>query len=177
MNINDAAKILNITGELTKEIIKKAYRLAAKKYHPDRNPAGLKMMQLVNDAYEILKKYEGSTIESSNVENTEQGYSDKLHDILSQLFALNMENVDIEVMGIWVWVTGDTKPYKDSLGRNGLKMFYAKKKQAWYYRPAEYKSKGRGKYSLDDIRGMHGSQKVSRGYQKSSEKQRLKKTA
>jgi len=39
----DALNVLGIGFEdITPEIIKQAYRQAAKKYHPDRNPAALK---------------------------------------------------------------------------------------------------------------------------------------
>ena len=40
MKIQDAAKILNVSGHVTPKDIKAAYRKAAMKYHPDRNPAG-----------------------------------------------------------------------------------------------------------------------------------------
>ncbi len=40
MNIYDAAKILSLSGSLTPELVKAAYRQACKKYHPDINPAG-----------------------------------------------------------------------------------------------------------------------------------------
>ena len=46
MKITDAAKILDMTGTITPDAAKEAYRKAAKKYHPDRNPAGAEMMKL-----------------------------------------------------------------------------------------------------------------------------------
>ena len=60
MKISDAAHILGLTGEITAEIVKKAYRAAAQKYHPDRNPAGLEMMKLVNAAFDVLKNWAGN---------------------------------------------------------------------------------------------------------------------
>lgn len=38
MKQSDAANILGLQDEITPEITKKAYRDAAKKYHPDINP-------------------------------------------------------------------------------------------------------------------------------------------
>ncbi|MFT4729160.1 MAG: hypothetical protein ACI9UN_003677 [Granulosicoccus sp.] len=48
MKLSDAAHILSLTGEVSPEDVKLAYRRAAKIYHPDRNPAGLEMMKMVS---------------------------------------------------------------------------------------------------------------------------------
>ena len=61
MIINDALSILSITGDYTPETVKQAYRRACSQYHPDRNPAGLEMMKLVNVAYDTLKEETGTT--------------------------------------------------------------------------------------------------------------------
>ena len=56
MNKHDACKILGLgtDTEITTGSVTHAYRRAAAKYHPDRNPAGLTMMQSVNDARDCL---------------------------------------------------------------------------------------------------------------------------
>ncbi|WP_256004951.1 hypothetical protein [Pedobacter deserti] len=45
---------------------------------------------------------------------------------------------------------------KDTLKRAGF--FFASKKQAWYFRTAEYKVSKGGKKSLDEIRAKYGSE-------------------
>lgn len=47
MKLTEAASILGVSGNVNPEIIKRAYREACAKYHPDRNPAGLEMMKAV----------------------------------------------------------------------------------------------------------------------------------
>lgn len=148
----DAAKVLGITGEMTPELIKKAYRAACSKYHPDRNPAGLEMMKAVNLAYETLKNFEGS------LESGGEGYGDALNEILNKV--ITMEGVIIEVCGAWIWLTGETKPYSAALGKNGLGFYWASKKKAWYFRPDDWKSTSRGQMSLDEIRETYGSERV-----------------
>lgn len=59
MKISDALAILGLTGEYNPEIIKTAYRKACSKYHPDKNPAGLEMMKMVNQAYDALRDETG----------------------------------------------------------------------------------------------------------------------
>jgi DnaJ-class molecular chaperone len=50
MKLEDAAKILNLSGDVTPETIKAAYRRASSKYHPDKG-GSVEMMQTVNQAY------------------------------------------------------------------------------------------------------------------------------
>lgn len=69
--------------------------------------------------------------------------------------------VSVELCGSWVWVTGNTKPVKDQLKE--LRFRYSSGKRAWYWHdPREgYRRRGRRHYSLDEIRDMHGSQKLA----------------
>jgi len=152
MNQSDAAKILNITGEVTKADIKKAFRLACSKYHPDKGGSH-EMMQAVNAAWDCLKDFEGCLESGESAEDI--NYSELLNDAINSV--LGLDGLIIEICGAWVWVTGSTKKHKDALGKNGAGFFYAKKKKAWYFRPQDWVSKARGNWSLDKIRENHGS--------------------
>ena len=150
MNTRDAFKILNIeSGNVTPKEIKQAYQKAAAKYHPDHNPAGLEMMKLVNVAYEALKDYQGEAV------NNEQDYGDKVNDALNNIFDYGLE---IEICGAWVWLSGNTKQYKDYLKKAGFK--WAAKKKKWYFRPEEYRSRSHNTWSMDEIRQKYGSKKI-----------------
>jgi curved DNA-binding protein CbpA len=152
MNKYDACRILNIQGEYTPEFVKAAYRKACSLYHPDRSPAGLEMMKLVNQAYEALKDEQGKANETIDT----QDYGQELCNALNAIMELGLT---IELCGAWAWVSGNTKGHKDTLKTNGFK--WASKKLMWYFRPADAKTFSRGKKSIDEIRTKYGSKIVS----------------
>lgn len=158
MKIIDALNLLNLSGVITKKDIKKAYRSASLKYHPDRNPAGREMMQAINAAYDALKDIE--QMDTGTVEGERYNYAEQLEEAISAIVPLS--GLVIEICGNWVWVTGDTKAHKEAIKAAGYK--WAKKKLAWYFRPAEYSSRGRGNWSMDQIREEYGSNKVKGRY-------------
>jgi len=152
MNITDACKILGLTGELTTELTKIAYRKACSLYHPDRNPAGLEMMKAVNEAYTTLKDHTGN----ADILGSDTTYGHELFEALTKIMHCNLA---IEVCGSWVWVSGDTKQFKDILKEAGFK--WAIKKKMWFYRPAGKKSFSRGSHSIEEIRTKYGSERAS----------------
>ncbi|WP_299011337.1 DnaJ domain-containing protein [uncultured Shewanella sp.] len=167
MNINDALNILNLSQSVTKKEIKKAYKAASLKYHPDRNPAEAETMKLINLAYDFLRSLD--SFESETIEATEDfqqtDYSEEFNTVLSALFVLQeRENADfeIEICGNWIWISGNTKPFAKQLGRKegGIGCYFCKKNGGcWYYRPEQFKSKNRKSCSMNEIRELHGSHK------------------
>jgi len=157
MNIKDALSILGVDSSATQKTIKAAYRKASAKYHPDRNPAGLEMMKAVNIAYKFLTKieYNGQFRPINETVNTDFG--DMLNDAINA--AINLSGVNIEICGARVWLTGNTKQHKDAIKEAGYK--WARKKQAWYFRPSDYKSRNKRSWDMDKIRDKYGSIEIS----------------
>lgn len=153
MNIYDAAKLLSLTGEITQDDIKEAYREACKKYHPDINPAGDEMMKIINQAYDVLKDFSGA------IKDQETDYGDKLNEALNAV--LGLSGLVIEICGSWVWVTGETRRHKDAL--KDARFQWASKKKAWYFRPEEFRSRSQGKTTLKDIREKYGTKSPGLG--------------
>lgn len=163
MNISEALNIFGLSGSITEQEVKKTYRRLAIKYHPDKNPAGASMMQMINSAFDFLKTNMAKVNGYSHDESEAYDYGDAVNDMLNKLFNLHADGLIVEVCGNWIWVSGNTKQYSAQLGRKegGIGFFWSKNKSAWYYRPDEYKSSNRGRaFSLDEIREHHGSEKV-----------------
>lgn len=152
MNISQAADILGIAPgvDLTETSVKAAFRRAAQKYHPDKG-GSTEMMQAVNAAYAYMQMHYGETIAEMG---TDAGYADRLNDAINAI--IHLEGLNIEVCGLWVWVSGDTRTHKDAIKEAGY--FWASKKYMWYFRPAD-QSGGRGK-SMGEIRAKYGSVNV-----------------
>jgi hypothetical protein len=153
MRHSEGLRVLGLKSGVSFEEIKTAYRRLSAQYHPDRNPAGLEMMKLINAAYQCLSDYVGSEhVEESVGDEEELNLTEEMNAALNAIIHLGLT---IEVCGVWIWVSGDTRPYKEELKLAGYR--WAPKKLMWMWKPADSKSRGRGKFSMDEIRSAHGS--------------------
>ena len=141
---------------------KKAYRELAKIHHPDKG-GNDEIMKEINNEYDficskILKGENLSQEDFNNAWNNSQLFKEKIDNII------NIDGLIIEIVGLWIWVTGNTRPNSQTLKNNGF--YWASKKLAWYWRP-ESASGGRGKHDLDTLRVKYGSTLVnSNNYQR-----------
>ncbi len=137
------------------EEVKATYKKLAKQYHPDCG-GDTATMQAINTEYAFacakILKGENLTAEETD---EQVRLSEEYRKVIEQIIYL--AGIAIEIVGHWIWVTGNTYPLRKELKAAGL--YFASKKQAWYYRAEEYRSKGSGK-TLDEIRSKYGSEKV-----------------
>lgn len=130
--------------------LKKEYRTLAKKNHPDRG-GDCEVMKEINAEYEklfeILNAKEGG----------KHNISDGFREVIDQI--INLDGIEIEICGLWIWVGGDTKPVKDALSKAGF--YFARKKVKWYWHPPEASCRfSRGIKDMDYIRRAYGSEKI-----------------
>lgn len=67
-------------------------------------------------------------------------------------------NVDAEICGNWVWLSGNTEKHKHYLKNLGFR--YSNSKEMWFYIPPslpDTEKNGDQEYTMDDIRQRHGS--------------------
>lgn len=146
----------------TLEELKTAFRKLAMKYHPDRPGGSEEIMREVNNEYDFLKQKLSSGAKAEYHRTTEEDMN-AFRDIINNLIHLNLE---IEICGRWIWVSGDTRPHRETLKANGLR--WARKKKMWYWRPADAKVRSRKSTPMEVIREKYGSHKVSTGSRKNT---------
>lgn len=135
------------------EELRKEYKRLVKANHPD-NGGSVETIKIINVEYEIcFKVLEKADSVSSNKYNMEEDAM--IREIINAIINLNIE---IEICGSWVWVSGNTYGCKDDLKANGF--HWASKKKMWYWHNPEEQTRSNGKTSMDDIRVKYGSQVV-----------------
>jgi len=141
----------------TLEDLKKQYRELAFRHHPDAGGSN-ETMKAVNNEYdelfEILKNVHRTKEGETYTAKQETGEtSEQFKEIINEF--MKMDNIVIEIIGCFVWVTGNTKTYKEKLKE--LKFQWHSKKIAWYLKPEDYKKRSQKEYNLDEIREMYGT--------------------
>lgn len=148
------------------EELKREYRLKAMYFHPDNLKTGnLEQMQNINNEYEfyfnllknIHENLKTGENETSTTNTNETAYD--FMNIINQI--INYENIDINIVGSWIWVSGDTKPIKDIL--KGLKFFWNKKRVLWQLKPVgeETTKRSYSKESSDNVKLKYGCTKIN----------------
>lgn len=156
----------------TLEEVKHLYKQLAKQFHPDKG-GDTATMQAINSEYAFAcaKILKGENLSSDEM-NEQIELSEKYRQAIEQV--INLPNITVEVVGNWIWVTGNTKPHcSKTRGGTGILhdagFKWANKKEepsAWFFRTEEYKTRG-GKKSLDEIRNKYGSSTIKGTYAKS----------
>jgi len=155
MNIIQALSILNPT-EKTETGLKTAYRAACLKHHPDRN-GDVEVMKLVNAAYDFLKNCESWwTGEQARKAQKQTPLTETIQAMIDKIKTI--PGLKIEVIGSWLWVSGNTYDHKTIL--RDLNMKFSANKKAWYYHEDRYRKRGKRKFSMADIRNLHGSEEI-----------------
>ena len=142
----------------TCEDVKRTYRDLAKRLHPDAGGDEEAFKKMAAEYERAFNRYKdvhvnaaGDTYEKKTNETPQQ-----FADIISKV--INLDGVIIEIIGTWVWLTGNTKAYKDVIKAAGF--WWSKSKSAWYWNGETEHKKHRGYYNMNELRDRWGAQKV-----------------
>jgi len=125
---------------------KRVYKELAKQLHPDVGGS--------DEEFKNLNEIYNDFIENGLILDDESEIDLELEKIISQI--LHFENIIIEVVGSWIWISGDTRAVKDTLKELGFK--WASKKKMWYY--GEMKGRNPKQKSMNDIKAKYGCSTV-----------------
>lgn len=150
------SKYFNLTAETTIDDLKKQYYRLAKQHHPDTGGTNEAFKEL-NNEYEKLQAYilaNGSftAAEKQNEQNLSEVYRDVINAIIT------IPGINIEIVGTWIWISGNTYPVKDQIKAAGFK--FHGKKTMWFWYPGEFRKHNNKEMDMDEIRVKYGSEKV-----------------
>lgn len=146
------------------EELRKAYKELLKKYHPD-NGGSVEACQDINVEYNELftrlkisrQHYSDAGQEDREAKKWNEAEDLKIREAIYKV--IHLDGLNIEVIGCWIWIDGNTLPYREELKNNGYAWSRSRKK--WHYSPYEKTKYYRGKKkSFDELRGAYGSEKI-----------------
>lgn len=140
--------------------LRKAYKRLVVKYHPDNGGSDTEIKEINAEYNELFKKlksgYERSESYKNATDRQKQSYDtvkdQKLREVIIKLS--RYKGLVIELCGVWVWVSGDTKQYKEELKALGL--HYASQKKCWYIHFDDFVKYGKTS-TMAYIRSRYGS--------------------
>ena len=140
--------------------LKKQYHKLVLKNHPDRGGDHNVMVKIVLEyewALANLFDEDGNRKASGSTSTSYAAASDEFRAILDKL--MQFDGLELEICGDWIWIRGNTYQIKGQL--KALGCWWANKKKAWYWRPADYVKVSKKEWDMEKIRDRFGSESVS----------------
>ena len=150
-------------SNLTSETIKARYRELAKQHHPDLG-GDTETMQDINASYlQALKRCDGQESHGSDGRPHTYHYNEEresaIMDKIRELLSLKMDGVDVYLIGLWIWVMGETRPHKEALKALGMK--WSPRRSAWSWKPYKGRTR-RSNASLGAIAATYGCRRFDK---------------
>ena len=152
----------------TLDELRKQYRDLLKKYHPD-NGGSEEETKAINVEYERLFKIlkdkhtrqdttDSNTDSKTSYDNMRYNFEEDelLREMLQKVIHLSV--ITIEIIGKWLWISGNTYQYRKEFKDLGFK--FASQKKSWYWHSDAFRIRSHKKLSMDDIRNYYGSTEV-----------------
>lgn len=149
----------HFTGCFSEAEIKARYRDLCRAHHPDVNkdPDATRTMQDINVQYKDALR--GEYRKTKSDDDTEEAIDRDERAAAALSLIISLPGIAIEIVGRWLWVTGETFPVRDELKKAGFK--WASKKRAWHWSAPEDACRRGGKQDLEEIRAKYGSRAVT----------------
>lgn len=168
----------------TAEELKRQFRHLVKRYHPDMG-GNAEDMKEINREYEQLLRRIGNVHEGKDgkIWEDKQGPKDRYSCDISELDdgfrevvldVMKMTGIEILLVGSWIWLEGETRPWKDALKKTGFK--WSSPRQKWYWHKADYRRRHASKASFDEICAYYGVRSVKDNKNR-DDREELKKIA
>lgn len=134
--------------------LKSAFRKLAFELHPDKG-GSKEAFQEMHDEYEKVFEEVKNYFKNAKGEYYYKENNEKPNEFFDLIDALmKLKGVKIEIIGVFVWVSGRTKQHKERLKELGFR--YQATKKNWCKSPNGYKKRSKKKYTMNQIRDRFG---------------------
>ena len=135
--------------------IKREYHRLTKLHHPDVG-GDTATMQEINRQYKEAVEWIARHGEGRDRQDAAREVPEEYAAAVAAV--VNLDGIELELVGTWIWATGNTRVHKDALKAAGYR--WASKKLAWYWRPEEEAAARGSRKSLEEIREKYGSERI-----------------
>ena len=145
----------------TIEDLKEKYRDLCKKLHPDNGGDTRAFQDMQNEFTDLFKALKNvhRTAAQDQEEDHEEEAPEEFASVIAKVAGFD---VTIEIIGRWVWLSGNTYAYKDSIKAAGF--FWSSKHKKWYWNGGTHKSRKHSRLKMDTIKFKYGCTKVKAGH-------------
>lgn len=150
----------------TPEAIKARFRELVMIHHPDKGGDTRTMQDIIDLYHAALRAADGFESKGDDGKYRTYHYNydveQEIVNKINELLKLPMEGVEITLIGKWIWIIGNTRPYSKILGREGAGCSYHSKRTqelgvgCWYWKPDGYQTHYSG-VSLDVLAARYGA--------------------
>jgi curved DNA-binding protein CbpA len=149
--------------------VKQAYKKLAFQLHPDRESGSHEAFVSMQSQYlNRLKQLDRQESRDSSGRTHTYYYNESVEtevmEKITELLNLKAQDLDIELCGVWLWVSGNTREYKEKLKE--LSLTWHSKRSKWYFHTKTNRKKRMSKMSFDQIRHAYGSRSFEAEKQK-----------
>lgn len=142
--------------------LRRQYKELLKRFHPDNKNGSEEITKAINIEYEILFNRIKSNRAADNKETSESAFNwkedEKLREMINNIITL--DQITIEIVGNWIWLSGNTYAYRKDLHEFGFR--FAGKKKMWYWHSESFKKKSHKILSMDQIRNYYGGTTIEK---------------
>jgi hypothetical protein len=128
---------------ITVNEVKRRYHQLCFVCHPDTGGSNEAMRELNRLYLAALEALNNTTIRGDDGKDHTYYYNQDIEqsimDKINELLKIKMKDVRILLVGYWVWITGNTREYKDRL--KDLHCIWHSKRQMWYWHGTTYRHK------------------------------------
>ena len=142
---------------MTLDELRREYHRLAFIHHPDKG-GKTATMQNINDQYEkhSMKLIGANTEFTEGRKEWEMQVSEELRERLNRI--IRLQGIVIELIGSWIWITGNTFFVRDTLKAEGYK--FSHPKGSWYWHKGDYIKKSGVLLSMEEMRQLWGAEKI-----------------